>query len=559
MRGETVPEAVPAIRRAGHHSGWKWLLPAAPVRRVLCVERGGGGVALALAASCEELLLVSDEAPDWLAGDVAASGARLRRLPSLETLTAPVDAVVLDALAGLPAALLRAGSGPRTLRSLLRQIAARLAPDGFLFLLLPNAWSHRRFANLALPGAAAIAVRGAPALRRGLVATGFGHARVRPLAIHGRHVHEVLIGGTPAGGRGLRGVARRLVLGAGGRVLLAPAYAATGARRPAGPTRLEALLANLVQEGVLEADAVPARVLVLPTKLVVSLDRPGGGRVLLLPDDPAEVERRRREGELLAELACRVPEVAELLPVRHLAGGSCGSGYVLLDRIDGECIDADVPELESLTDIAVDFLCAVHGATRRRCTIAAGSYARRFGALFRAAAARHPGAEEFLARLDADVRELVIGRSLPLVFAHGDFKIENLVFDRCTRRLQGVIDWELAERDGLPLLDLLYLLLYNRTLRGESFAHAYRDVVLHEDWRPEEMRRIHRYLEAVPLRAPLVAALEAMLLVHALARRLRFDMRDDRERRQLLEMLAFAAARVGRVLLGLQAATGTEG
>ena len=47
------------------------------------------------------------------------------------------------------------------------------------------------------------------------------------------------------------------------------------------------------------------------------------------------------------------------------------------------------------------------------------------------------------------------GRILPLVFRHGDYSLENVLFDR-NWQVQGVIDWDLAQPEGVPGLDVLY-------------------------------------------------------------------------------------------------------
>jgi ubiquinone/menaquinone biosynthesis C-methylase UbiE len=43
------------------------------------------------------------------------------------------------------------------------------------------------------------------------------------------------------------------------------------------------------------------------------------------------------------------------------------------------------------------------------------------------------------------------------VMSHGDFSLQNIIFDEETRRLTGVIDWDLAKPAGWPLIDLLNL------------------------------------------------------------------------------------------------------
>lgn len=52
--------------------------------------------------------------------------------------------------------------------------------------------------------------------------------------------------------------------------------------------------------------------------------------------------------------------------------------------------------------------------------------------------------------------------SLPEVVCHGDYKFSNFIIDRKSNpQLIGIIDWELSVSPGLPLYDLLTLLVFN--------------------------------------------------------------------------------------------------
>ncbi len=66
------------------------------------------------------------------------------------------------------------------------------------------------------------------------------------------------------------------------------------------------------------------------------------------------------------------------------------------------------------------------------------------------------------------VRERLLGTLFPLVYSHGDFQVENMILDPSTLKIEGIIDWDLSQSEGLPLHDLLYLLLYKETLLGRG-------------------------------------------------------------------------------------------
>jgi len=63
---------------------------------------------------------------------------------------------------------------------------------------------------------------------------------------------------------------------------------------------------------------------------------------------------------------------------------------------------------------------------------------------------------------------------LPLsVWTHGDFCPANLLSNATGDRLTGIVDWEFADPEGVPLLDLLQLLFFTKSfIRGQSFSQC---------------------------------------------------------------------------------------
>jgi hypothetical protein len=54
-----------------------------------------------------------------------------------------------------------------------------------------------------------------------------------------------------------------------------------------------------------------------------------------------------------------------------------------------------------------------------------------------------------------------VGKEFLFVFMHGDFKLENVLFDAELGNINGVIDWDLSMKEGPPLIDLYYLIIYD--------------------------------------------------------------------------------------------------
>jgi len=59
-------------------------------------------------------------------------------------------------------------------------------------------------------------------------------------------------------------------------------------------------------------------------------------------------------------------------------------------------------------------------------------------------------------------------KEIPLVFVHGDYSVGNLLVKKNSMKLSGVVDWELSDNIGLPVLDLLFLLKYTEGIGKKS-------------------------------------------------------------------------------------------
>jgi SAM-dependent methyltransferase len=83
---------------------------------------------------------------------------------------------------------------------------------------------------------------------------------------------------------------------------------------------------------------------------------------------------------------------------------------------------------------------------------------------------------------------------LPVVCSHGDFWPGNLLTDSGGDRLTGIVDWEFADQEGMPLLDLLQLLLYTKGLfSGKGFTRSLVDRLLARRFADDERPFIEDY------------------------------------------------------------------
>jgi len=73
-----------------------------------------------------------------------------------------------------------------------------------------------------------------------------------------------------------------------------------------------------------------------------------------------------------------------------------------------------------------------------------------------------------LDQLEDLLRRQIAGHELPFSWTHGDFWPGNLLVESATGAVSGVVDWDRASADQVPLHDLLHLLAYTRKLQRRS-------------------------------------------------------------------------------------------
>ena len=179
-----------------------------------------------------------------------------------------------------------------------------------------------------------------------------------------------------------------------------------------------------------------------------------------------------------------------------------GSDFYVMDRIQGEIFRRDVPDTLSKEDISIMANSLVSGLAQLHSVDAsvlselnkgAGYVTRQvegWSKRYRNALTDDvPSGEDVMSWLDAhkpdDVGSCII---------HGDWRIDNMVFDLGQKRLVGVLDWELATV-GDPLMDLGSALAYWVDKDDEPMFASLRRQPSHLDGMPTRKEFIAKYLE----------------------------------------------------------------
>jgi aminoglycoside phosphotransferase (APT) family kinase protein len=92
-----------------------------------------------------------------------------------------------------------------------------------------------------------------------------------------------------------------------------------------------------------------------------------------------------------------------------------------------------------------------------------------------------------IGRLRADLRKELLNRSVALSWIHGDYWPANVLVADDAETVTGIIDWDLAEAAGLPLLDVMHLIISMRMLERQQEMGVVVSALLREhDWTREE-------------------------------------------------------------------------
>jgi aminoglycoside phosphotransferase (APT) family kinase protein len=81
-----------------------------------------------------------------------------------------------------------------------------------------------------------------------------------------------------------------------------------------------------------------------------------------------------------------------------------------------------------------------------------------------------------------------------VVFTHGDFWLGNLLGTEKGDLLTGVVDWKFADPEGLPLLDLLQLLLGTKGMHsGTGFTRSLTERLVARKFEDDEKALVEEY------------------------------------------------------------------
>jgi hypothetical protein len=184
-----------------------------------------------------------------------------------------------------------------------------------------------------------------------------------------------------------------------------------------------------------------------------------------------------RQRNALAALAAdpRLADLLELVPIELASGTIDSCAYVVeraLPGVDARLVLSDRARRLGMQKAAMDTVGLLHQRTAKPLTVDQALINRWIDeplCLIRGLGATYPGIAAKVGaadRLGATLSKSLLGRQLVASWVHGDFWPGNILVSADGSAVTGLIDWDLAAPDDLPVLDIIHLLL------GTHLAHA---------------------------------------------------------------------------------------
>ncbi|WP_196138885.1 phosphotransferase [Aliikangiella sp. G2MR2-5] len=256
--------------------------------------------------------------------------------------------------------------------------------------------------------------------------------------------------------------------------------------------------------------------------------------VLVVALSEAAVQQRDNEFSAVKTLV-KESSLSRLIPGHIEKYIVCGFNCYFMKQSIGMTVDIKMPGLETVTSHCFDNLKLFNRAGLRECKQQV--FVDKLDYLFNELSRRNPGFDQQISQLKRDLNIERFVKGMPSVYMHGDMKLENFIINT-ELEVVGIIDFELSDLTGFPLLDLIYLLLYNRQMGGQArFVEIY-SLFVNEDFSQQEKIMLDDYLQAFGLNRAQLSWILIIFFVHHFAVRFQIDNSSEFERNEFKHLLS---------------------
>ena len=378
---------------------------------------------------------------------------------------------------------------------------------------------------------------GADEVEKVLTEFGYGYVRRYALLDQGNDREEVLLEERYQSSENLLGWRGRikdwLLRGKGFR-RLSSAFFLVAQPSPA-PGVAEKICNELNREdsGItrLDSTVTPKKLvsLLLPRKVILYVGDAQATRAIIVISRMRQVEERReREAKMLVRLENQGLTGIVKSP-RFLGSGDWeGAKFYVQEAKPGTAIDMMQKGLPEVQEQAFELIHAFHAKTKTAINFDQDNYHDIAGWIISTGMEKYSGVKEIgekLRQVDTALKDLLTGRTVNLSWMHGDYKIENMIVDPGTRKIEGIIDWEHAREIGIPSIDTWYFLLYNRHLtESRNMFDIIEQVCLNGNTNPEERHMLDAHNRLFDYDDALDKIMKSLFVLHHVCCRMTYDL-----------------------------------
>ena len=205
--------------------------------------------------------------------------------------------------------------------------------------------------------------------------------------------------------------------------------------------------------------------------------------VAVVTHDEAEYTQRLNEKNAIEYLGS-FDELASFLPANYFEYKYLGYAVFTMQECQGVTVDAVSSGLKKMSENICDILIEISRLTYKREAIN-----DTISGWVKILKTRSPDQQDNISIIEKHVSSYDFNMS---VFMHGDAKIENFVLSKA-HDVVGIIDWEHATKQGFPLIDLYYLIIYNYQIKFHcDFSEAFY-ALSHQELAEYEIEMINSY------------------------------------------------------------------
>lgn len=188
-----------------------------------------------------------------------------------------------------------------------------------------------------------------------------------------------------------------------------------------------------------------------------------------------------RSQKALESLSWFMYDKVKLTPVAEKKLKLDGMHVYIESAIFGEAIGSPACRGKNYINNATEMVTVLHLESQNNTVIGEEVFDGLIGTLIgKLASNLPPSYAEKIKWLSEYFRNSFLNKSIPLVFNHGDYKLENILVQNGDCSIIGVIDWDLSVENGMPFIDLIHLLAYEKCDKGSQSI----DEIIMKKWVP---------------------------------------------------------------------------